>query len=505
MPLAYDPAEEHPLLAAFGLAAGPHAPASLAVDAEDEMLIQYLNLGGQNRGQALVLYFDSGRRIWATLSALLRWRFPHLASPSHPFRLLDFASGYGRVTRYAVRDVPAERIWVADIYARGVRFQEETFGVHGLVSQADPERFECAETFDAIVVSSLFTHLPEATFRAWFHRLYGSLNPGGMLVFSVHDEDLLAPERKLPPSGLLFDPSSESGSLPAEQYGTTYIDEAFVRRVLAELAPGASVHRIPRGLNNFQDLYAVVPEAGCDFSALRVRAEPEGFVEHCAAPPGRLRLAGWVADRARRLPPRELRVTVGGTLRHTIGTFTPRPEVGALFPYEQVTGHGWTAELPLNPADLAENPRLAIEVVDAAGETSTLYADSLQSALLRSARLDLYALERRLDDKAAELAAERQRIDGLHGLIREREAELAAMRASRFWKLRNLWFGVKRGLGLTREGWGGDEPRPSVFEAGESTTSPPAAPPPFPPPRRSGRRRSAGGRSATSGDPPSRC
>ena len=42
-----------------------------------------------------------------------------------------------------------------------------------------------------------------------------------MLVFSVHDEDLLAPGRTLPPSGILFDPSSESGSLPAEQYGTT--------------------------------------------------------------------------------------------------------------------------------------------------------------------------------------------------------------------------------------------------------------------------------------------
>ena len=81
MPLAYDPAEEHPLLAAFGLAAGPHAPASLAVDAEDEMLIQYLNLGGGNRGQALVLYFDSGRRIWATLSALLALALPDLADP----------------------------------------------------------------------------------------------------------------------------------------------------------------------------------------------------------------------------------------------------------------------------------------------------------------------------------------------------------------------------------------------------------------------------------------
>ena len=30
-------------------------------------------------------------------------------------------------------------------------------------------------------------------------------------------------------------------------------------------------------------------------------------------------------------------------------------------------------------------------------------------------------------------------------------ARVAAMEASRFWKLRNAWFRVKRGLGLTRE------------------------------------------------------
>ena len=143
-------------------------------------------------------------------------------------------------------------------------------------------------------------------------------------------------------------------------------------------------------------------------------------------------------------------MTLGGTLRSTIRDFTARPEVGALFPYEQVTGHGWTAELPLAPVDLEANPPLAIEVVDAAGATSTLFTDSLQAALLRSARLDLYATGRRLEASAAETAAERRRIDGLHGLIAERDAELAAMRASRFWKLRNLWFGVKRGLGLTR-------------------------------------------------------
>ena len=53
---------------------------------------------------------------------MLRWRFGSLERVG---KILDFASGYGRVTRFLVRDVPPELVWVADVYADGVRFQEE--------------------------------------------------------------------------------------------------------------------------------------------------------------------------------------------------------------------------------------------------------------------------------------------------------------------------------------------------------------------------------------------
>jgi SAM-dependent methyltransferase len=451
MTLVFRSEEEHPLLVAFGLATGPLLRLNRNIDAEDEMLRQYLDLSGRNRDRALVQYFDSGRRLWETMAAILRWRFGDLDR----IQILDFASGYGRVTRHAVLDLAPERLWVADIYAAGVRFQEEQLGVHGLVSHTDPERFECAETFDAILVSSLFTHLPEATFRSWLRRLWGLLRPGGVLVFSVHDEDLLPPETRLPPSGMLFDLKSESGSLPGEEYGTSWVDEAFVRRVLRDLAPDASAHRIPRGLVNFQDLWIVVPEADQDFSGLRVRAEPEGFVEHCSAPARQLRMAGWTADRILRQPPRELRLRIGGDVRLVIREFQPRPEVSALFPYERVTGYGWRfeAELPANA--LERGALLEIEIVDAAGAISTLYTDTLAAALLRSARLDKHALEVRLQEKAAERETERaeeQRQAGaLQRTVGERDALIAAMRASRFWKLRNAWFRVKRKLGLTAE------------------------------------------------------
>jgi SAM-dependent methyltransferase len=432
--LAYRTGEGHPLLAALGLTAGRFAGANFDVHAADEMLQHYSNLHGSDRAQALVLYFDSGRRIWQTLAEVLRWRFGQTGKPS---RLLDFASGYCRVTRFAAVDVPPERIWVADLYAEGVRFQEATFGVHGLVSHADPERFHCDGAFDAILVSSLFTHLPESTFGAWLRRLSGLLRPGGVLAFSVHGEDLVPPGRKLPPSGILFDRASESGSLPTEQYGTTWVSEAFVRRAIAESAPETSAQRIARGLANFQDLWIVVPEPGCDFSGLRLRAGPEGFVEHCSTPAGRLRISGWVADRVRRATPRELRVTLGGELLDVQRAFQARDEVSALFPYEQVAGYGWQVEAELPTGALARNAALEVEVIDAAGEAFPLYEDPLLAALLRSARLDLYSLTNQLEERTGE--------------VRKLEARLAGMQASRFWKLRNAWFKLKRGLGLTEE------------------------------------------------------
>jgi SAM-dependent methyltransferase len=439
MSLAYQTWESNPLLTALGLTSGRLAAVNLDVHAEDEMLLHYLNLHPGNRDQALVLYFDSGRRIWGTMASILSWRFG--AMPPN-FQLLDFASGYGRVTRFAMLDVPPANFWVADIYAGGVRFQEAAFGVHGLVSHADPAQLACAETFDAIIVSSLFTHLPEATFRSWLRRLWGLLRPGGALLFSVHDQDILRPGRQLPPEGILFDAHSESGSLSTEQYGTTWVNETFVRRMVGEVAPGSSVHRLPRGLLRFQDLYVVVPEGGADFSGLVLEEEPEGFVEHCSYAGGDLRLAGWVVDRMLHAPPREVRLLVNGeiVLVRRAGDFVPRPDVGVLFPYEQVEVTGWQLVAPLATEAAEAGPRaptVAVDVVDAAGGVSRLYEDSLPAALLRSARIDRYALGVRVQQLEKEGDALR--------------AHIAGMQQSRFWKLRKAWFRVKRGLGLTRE------------------------------------------------------
>jgi hypothetical protein len=202
------------------------------------------------------------------------------------------------------------------------------------------------------------------------------------------------------------------------------------------------VHRLPRGLLRFQDVYVVVPEADADFSRLKLAEEPEGFVEHCSFSGGELRLTGWVVDRTRREPPREVRLLVNGEIVQALRPdgFLPRPDAGVLFPYEEVKVTGWSLAAPLAQEAATAGPAVgtvAVDVVDADGGVSRLYEDTVPGALLRSSRLDGYTLTVRVRQLQEEGDFLRARIAG--------------MEASRFWKLRKAWFRVKRGLGLTRE------------------------------------------------------
>lgn len=446
MTLAYRNEENSPLVLTLKGLPGTGPGLNLNVDRRDEMFGFFHGLDG-DRDRALALYFHSGLRIWETFRAILAWRF----GTGLGGRLLDFASGYGRVTRFAVQEIPAERVWVSDIYREGVAFQAEQYGVHGLVSTADPADFVCEERFATILVSSLFTHLPEATFRSWLRRLWELRAPGGMLVFSVHAPDLLPPGTEMPESGLLFQEVSESGSLAKAQYGSCWVTEEFVRGALAEIAPGASADRIPRGLVSFQDLWVVVDESGVDFSGLALPASPEGHVDRCAwEPPDEIEVSGWVVDRATGEPVREVQAWVAWEEnRQLAGTtaFSSREDAAGAFagaaPHP-LHPQGWRLRFAL-PAEIPRSAFLHLRVIDGRGHASTLYAATLDAALLRSVRLELRAAEEKRVQERAEGAARlaQLRAEGAY----ERsvlEARLAAMEASRFWKLRQQWFRMKR-------------------------------------------------------------
>ncbi len=440
MSLAYKPEETSPFVRAFLDDRGFSGLLDLAIDDRDEMLGFLVEGMEGDRDKALFAYFRSGLSIADALLQVLQWRFPEGIG-----NVLDFASGYGRITRFLVREVEPESLWVADVYEGGVRFQEERFGVHGVVSTVRPEDLDLGETFDAILVTSLFTHLPEERFLAWLRVLTGRLNPGGVLAFSTHDPSLLLPCPPMPESGLLFQEISESGSLDTSDYGSTWVTEAFVRGAVARVAPSASIHRLERGLCNYQDLYIAVLEPDVDFSGLSYTGEPYLSLEHCAVEGSdRLKMSGWAAVRTGEIEAVE--VVLDGRLLAELPVEHPRPDVSAMLGGPRYLSPGWGGVIELPPGTSRGSSVLVIRVRDGRGVSHPLRAGSVESLLLESARNDVAVLHRELKTAGERLAEAQAHAEAEIGGLRGR---ITAMESSRFWKMRNAWFRLKRGLGLT--------------------------------------------------------
>jgi SAM-dependent methyltransferase len=448
MTLAFRPDETNPLVATLldDLRMDASHAIDLAIDARDEMLGFLIDAFEGDRERALFAYFRSGASIADSLGQVLRWRF---GGWDRIGKVLDFASGYGRVTRFLVRELPPERVWVSDVYADGVRFQEERFGVRGIVSTIRPEDFVCAERFDAILVTSLFTHLPEERFVAWLRVLLGLLTPGGMLAFSVHSPEVLSPGLVMPESGICFQETSESGSLAKSDYGSTWVTEDFVRSALERaVGPGSSLHRFPRGLCNFQDLCLAIPEPGVDFSGLDFHSEPHLFLERARLAEGgrRLEIDGWAAVRSGSV--RSVEVLLDGQRIATAPVAEPRPDVAAFLKDDRYLHTGWRCSCPLPPGVSHASAVLRLRVVDGRGIAHPLWVGSIQAALLSGSRMEADGLRVELMHAREVQAEERRQAASEIGGLR---ARIAAMEASRFWKARNAWFRMKRGLGLTRE------------------------------------------------------
>lgn len=171
--------------------------------------------------------------------------------------LLEFACGYGRFTRHLIEYVDPRNITVSDVYKDAVDFQKSTFGVDGFYSTFDPDELDIPKKYDVIFVASLFSHLPETTWRPWLRKLFNSLSDNGILIFSAHGPSCMADPNQMPSSGFLYLNMSESKSHSFNDYGTTYATDDFVRNAVKEETGSTVLLEIPKGLWSYQDVYVV--------------------------------------------------------------------------------------------------------------------------------------------------------------------------------------------------------------------------------------------------------
>jgi SAM-dependent methyltransferase len=406
-----------------------------AIDERDDMLDFAITLFEHDRDRAVTNYFQNGIEQFRLVRHIASWRGPMR-------RMLDFASGYGRLTRFLVHEQLAEEVTVSDILEGGMEFQREQFRVRTVLSATVPENFVAPEQYDLIFVASLFTHLPPATFTRWLRRLTELLTPAGLLIFTVHDESI-SPEPF--EGGLKFESRSESRVLDVDDYGSTWVTEAYVREQVAAVDSGFACVRMPRALAEWQDVYVVSPSPIENAPPRRV---PKGFVDRFEITEEGVRLHGWataVYARADRVD-----VFLDDEIVATTRDFAPRPDVAAWVGVDTATDSGFEVVIPHGRIRSFRYQVVTISAFTPDDEERILYLGTLDSLNGHAAREKARALEQHAATQAAELASVRHDLAVVDHRRGELAAEIDAMRQSRFWKARERWFALKRAAGVKR-------------------------------------------------------
>lgn len=172
-------------------------------------------------------YFSGGDQDARQICRLIeRLGLPASAS------VLEFAAGYGRMTRHLTRLLSPRRFVASDIHPEAVSFLSE-LGCPAFPSTERPESLACDERFDLVFAISLFSHLPDELFARWLRSLRCLLKPGGHLMFTTHGQIAADKEPSLksilhPRVGYGFQPDSEQKDLDGGIYGTMVVMPHYV-------------------------------------------------------------------------------------------------------------------------------------------------------------------------------------------------------------------------------------------------------------------------------------
>jgi len=148
-----------------------------------------------------------------------------------PVKLLEFASGYGCVSRHLKKHVEFDLV-SCDIHPEAIDFLADRIGVKTMRSAHVPEQFSPPEKYDVVFALSFFSHMPKTSFGRWIRALFDAVNVPGYLVFTTHGLKTcssfgLTPS-DIPADGFWFAPHSEQKDLDTAEYGSALSTPDFV-------------------------------------------------------------------------------------------------------------------------------------------------------------------------------------------------------------------------------------------------------------------------------------
>jgi SAM-dependent methyltransferase len=203
---------------------------------DDFMFWAIHDWAGADKSSVVKSYFESGNADALFIKQIL----DRLPSLPRPLSFLEFASGYGRVSRHMSRLAPEVSLTACDIHPAAVAFLR-SLNIPAVLSTRVPEEFNPGQTFDVIFALSFFSHIPRATWGRWLKSLSQYLKPDGVLIFTTCGRvtltipsitSLSIVSESVPADGFLFLPVSDQRDLELADYGTSL---AFFEFVCPEL------------------------------------------------------------------------------------------------------------------------------------------------------------------------------------------------------------------------------------------------------------------------------
>lgn len=199
---------------------------------------------------------QSGYSIAGQLLATVEEFLPAVKAP----RVLDWGCGSGRATRYMRLFQPDLLLAGCDIDAEAIDWcRQNIAGARFDVTAPYPPLPYPDGAFDAVVGSSVMTHLAAPVQQQWLREIRRVLAPGGVLVTSVLGTlaSVGLPEYfrgVLARDGIMDEKRDAAldGVAPADYYRSTYQSEAFTRLEWGRVMPLLTYRS--GGLANFQDL-----------------------------------------------------------------------------------------------------------------------------------------------------------------------------------------------------------------------------------------------------------
>lgn len=222
---------------------------SFMIHKNDLMFLGILYNHEGNLNHSLNEYFSVGYRTAKQLAALVNEK------PIKSF--LDFGAGYGRVARFLPALFPGVTLSVSDIKPESVVFCKTQLLLHGFDHSANASEANIEDTYDVIFAGSVFTHLPRSSAEDWLDVLSEATNPGGTLIFSIHN---IAAYGFASRGDFHFHLDSEDAFFSwvedsiseAESYGSSYVSESLAKKWMTDR--GFSCNIQPKAFGGTQDL-----------------------------------------------------------------------------------------------------------------------------------------------------------------------------------------------------------------------------------------------------------